>query len=195
MEAFVPIRTPPPPLGTRILSLEAQSDLQVVERLSQGLPTSSIEQLAAHLGWSVAQLLELTSVKSSTFFERKKRRQPLTVEASSQVYRLARVVEAAEAYLEDRERAPLVVASQDCFRRQGSARVRAHGGRDRLRREAFGAYGARGYFLSITAYRLSFAQCYAPSASSANTAATSTLKPSSSPDPAVSPAANSPWTW
>ena len=104
MEAFVPNRTPPP-LGTRILSLEAQSDLQVVERLSQGLPTSSIEQLAAHLGWPVAQLLELTSVKSSTFFERKKRRQPLTTEASSQVYRLAKVVEAAETYFEDGERA------------------------------------------------------------------------------------------
>lgn len=103
MEAYVPTRTPPSPPGTRILALEAQSGLQVVEALSRGLPTDSIEQLAAHLGVSVAQALELADIGSSTFFERKRQRRPLSPEASERVYRLAKVVEAAETYFEDNE--------------------------------------------------------------------------------------------
>ena len=101
MEAFVPTRTPAPLAGTQILALDAQSGLQVVEQLSRGLLTDSVEQLAAHLGLPVTQVLELADIKSSTFHNRKKTRQPLTPEASERVYRLAKVVEAAEAYFED----------------------------------------------------------------------------------------------
>ena len=102
MERFVPTRTPPPLPGARILSLEAQSGLQVVEELSRGLPVESLEQLATHLptGVSVTRALELADLKSSTFFERKRQRQPLSPEASERVYRLAKVVEAAEDYFE-----------------------------------------------------------------------------------------------
>lgn len=100
METFVPTRTPPPLPGTRILALEAQSGLQVVEELSRGLSVESLEQLATHLGVSVAQALELADLKSSTFFDRKRQRQPLSPEASERVYRLAKVVEAAEDYFE-----------------------------------------------------------------------------------------------
>ena len=103
MESFIPTRTPPPLPGTRILALEAQSGLQIVERVAQGLPTESLEQLAAHLGLSVTEMLTLADLKSSTFFERKKRRQPLSAEESGRVYRLAKVVEAAEDYFEDAE--------------------------------------------------------------------------------------------
>lgn len=101
MEAFVPTRTPPSLPGTRVLALEAQSGLQVVEALSRGLPADSIEQLSAHLGVSVTQALELADIGSSTFFERKRQRRPLSPEASERVYRLAKVVEAAEGYFED----------------------------------------------------------------------------------------------
>ena len=103
METFIPTRPIPSLPGTRILTLKAQSGLQVVEELSQGLPTSSVEQLAAHLGVSVTQLLELADLKSSTYFERKKRQQPLSFEDSGRVYRLAKVVEAAEDYFGDKE--------------------------------------------------------------------------------------------
>ena len=101
MEAFVPIRPSPSLPGTRILSLEVKSGLQVVEELSRGLSTDSVEQLAAHLSVPVTQALELANLKSSTFFERKRKRQPLSPEASERVYRLAKVVEAAEDYFED----------------------------------------------------------------------------------------------
>ena len=103
MESFIPTRVPPHLPGTRILSLGAQSGLQVVEQLSQGLAADSVEQLASYLEMPVTQVLELASIKSSTFFERKKQQQPLSPEASGRVYRLAKVVEAAEDYFEDAE--------------------------------------------------------------------------------------------
>lgn len=103
MEAFVPTRVPTPLPGTRILDLEANSSLQLVESISRGLPTRSLEHLADHLGMSLTQMLELTNIKSSTFHDRKKQRRPLNAEASGRIYRLAKIVEAAEAYFEDDE--------------------------------------------------------------------------------------------
>ena len=105
METFIPTRTPPPLPGTRILALEAQSSLQVVEQLSRGLAADRVEQLATYLGMSMTQMLELAGIKSSTFFERKKQQQTLSAEASGRIYRLAKVVEAAEDYFEDADAA------------------------------------------------------------------------------------------
>lgn len=102
METFTPTRTPLPPSGTRVLQLEAQSGLQVAQSLSRGLPTSSVERLADHLGVSVAQVLELADLKNSTFFERKRKQQRLNPAASERVYRLAKVFEAAEDYFQDK---------------------------------------------------------------------------------------------
>lgn len=48
----------------------------------------------------VNELLALAGIKSSTFFERKRKGRPLSPEQSSRVYRLARAIEAAEAYFE-----------------------------------------------------------------------------------------------
>ena len=105
METFVPTRTPPPLPGTRILTLKAQNGLQVVEQLNQGLAADSVEQLASYLEMPVTQILELAGIKSSTFFERKRQRQPLSPDASGRIYRLARVVEAAEDYFENTDAA------------------------------------------------------------------------------------------
>ena len=105
METFIPTRTPPPLPGTRILTLEAQNGLQVVEKLNQGLAADSVERLAAHLEMPVTQMLELAGIKSSTFFERKKQKQPLSPDASGRVYQLAKVVEAAEDYFENADMA------------------------------------------------------------------------------------------
>ncbi|UCH27369.1 MAG: DUF2384 domain-containing protein [Trueperaceae bacterium] len=101
MESFVPTRTPEPPAGTRILNLEATSSLQVIERLDEGLATDSVVRLASHLELPVGRVLELVDIKSSTFHDRKKRRRRLSPEESGRVYRLAKVVEAAEAYFEE----------------------------------------------------------------------------------------------
>jgi putative toxin-antitoxin system antitoxin component (TIGR02293 family) len=95
---FTPTRRPEPILGTRILGLEARSDLQVVERLAGGLDTQSVVRLADHLGLSVTRVLDLASIKSSTFHDRKNRHRPLSAEESGRVYRLAKVTEAAEQF-------------------------------------------------------------------------------------------------
>ena len=105
MEAFIPNQTPDPLPGTRILSLNANSKLQVIERLEQGLMPEAAETLAQHLGLSLNALLELLELNSSTFFKAKKMGTRLNSEASGRVYRLAKVVEAAENYFEDKETA------------------------------------------------------------------------------------------
>jgi len=101
MEAFVPTQHLEPLPGTRILSLNADSNLQVIERLEQGLKPEGIESLAQHLDMSLTGFLELLELNSSTFFKTKKEGKRLSPEASGRVYRLAKVVEAAESYFED----------------------------------------------------------------------------------------------
>ncbi len=101
MEAFIPTGTPNPLPGTRLLALEADSSLEIIEQLEQGLSPTSVERLARHLDLPLTQVLELADLRSSTFFETKKRRRRLNPEASGRVYRLAKVVEAAESYFED----------------------------------------------------------------------------------------------
>ena len=103
MEAFVPTQTLEPLLGTRILSLNADSKLQIIERLEQGLEPDDAETLAHHLDLSLTSLLELLDLNSSTFFKTKKERSRLNPDASGRVYRLAKVVEAAEGYFEDEQ--------------------------------------------------------------------------------------------
>lgn len=105
MEAFIPTHTPEPLPGTRILSLNAESSLQVVERLEQGLNPEAAEALAQHLEMSLTSLLERLELNSSTFFKVKKEGNRLNSEASGRIYRLAKVVEAAEGYFEDEEAA------------------------------------------------------------------------------------------
>ncbi len=105
MEAFVPNRSPDPLPGTRLLSLEAASSFDIVEQLEQGLSPTSVERLAQHLDVSLTRMLELADLNSSTFFAAKKRRRRLSPEASGRVYRLAKVVEAAEAFFEDQDAA------------------------------------------------------------------------------------------
>ena len=105
-QTFTPTRSPAMPLGVRILHLEAENDLRVAQYINDGLLPSVLEHLAEHLRMSVSDLLALAGIKSSTYFERKRRRRPLSPEESSRVYRLAKVVEATEAYFEgDREAA------------------------------------------------------------------------------------------
>lgn len=104
-QIFTPTRTLVPPLGVRLLHLEADSELSVAQHISDGLPPESLEYLAKHLGISVNEVLTLTGVKSSTYFERKRNQRTLSREASSCVYRLAKTVEAAEAYFDGNQQA------------------------------------------------------------------------------------------
>lgn len=102
---FVPERKPEQLPGTRLLGLEAKSEVKVIELLEAGLETRSVERLARHLGVSLASVLELAGIGSSTFHDRKKRGRTLSAEESGRVYRLAKLTEAAEAYFGDPEAA------------------------------------------------------------------------------------------
>ncbi len=72
----------------------------LAERLSHGLPPQALERLARHLDIAVGDMLAFTDIKSSTYHDRKRNRRPLSPEESSRLYRIAKAVEAAEAYFE-----------------------------------------------------------------------------------------------
>lgn len=102
LHKFVPTRTPEPPPGAHLLDLDADSELQIVERLEAGLDTATVKFLAQHLDVPMKDVLDMTDIKSSTFHGRSKRGEPLSPEESERVYRLAKITEAAERYFQDR---------------------------------------------------------------------------------------------
>jgi putative toxin-antitoxin system antitoxin component (TIGR02293 family) len=104
---FVPTRKSAPILGARILQLDIDSDFQVAEHINQGLPPKTVKHLAEHLDFTVNALLTFTNIKSSTYHDRQRKKRPLSPEESSRIYRLAKVVEAAEAYFEGDKEAAL----------------------------------------------------------------------------------------
>lgn len=103
---FTPTRTAPPVLGTRALGLDAASEFELAERINAGLPNTIVHALAQRLGRSSKYVLGITDIPESTFHNHQKSRKPLSAEASSRVYQIARAVEAAEAYFDgDRDAA------------------------------------------------------------------------------------------
>lgn len=99
-QKFVPTRTSAPILGARILHLEIDSEFQVAAHINQGLPPKTVKYLADHLDVTVNDLLVFTDIKSSTYHDRQRKKRPLSPEESSRIYRLAKVVDAAETYFE-----------------------------------------------------------------------------------------------
>lgn len=102
---FTPTRTQKALPGTQILGLKAKNEINIVEVLVAGLEPERAERLAKHLNLSLAELLEVTGIKSSTYHDRKKRGRPLSSEESERLYRLAKMAEAAETYFKDKEAA------------------------------------------------------------------------------------------
>jgi putative toxin-antitoxin system antitoxin component (TIGR02293 family) len=103
---FVPTRSPPPVPGARVLGLKIDDEFQVAERISSGFSATTIGRLARELGVPENRMLILTDIPESTYHDRKRHKKPLSSEASSRVYRIAKAVEAAEAYFEgDKESA------------------------------------------------------------------------------------------
>lgn len=95
---FVPTRAAPPVLGARTLGLTISNEFEVAARIKAGLPSTTVHALAKHLDRSNKYVLVVTDIPESTFHDRQKTRKPLSAEASSRVYQVARAVEAAEAY-------------------------------------------------------------------------------------------------
>ncbi len=95
---FVPTRSAPPVLGVRALALEADSEFEVAARIKEGLPSSAVHALARQLDRPSKYVLEVVGIPESTFHSHQKTRKPLSADASSRVYQVARVVEAAEEY-------------------------------------------------------------------------------------------------
>lgn len=97
---FVPTRSPAPVPGARVLGLKINDEFQVAERIDSGFSTTTIGHLARELGVPDNRMLIFTNIPESTYHDRKRHKKPLSAEASSRVYRIAKAAEAAEAYFE-----------------------------------------------------------------------------------------------
>ncbi len=97
---FVPTRAPAPVPGARVLGLKIDNEFQVAERIAAGFSAATIGRLARELGVPDNRMLLLTSIPESTYHDRKRHKKPLSAEASSRVYRIAKATEAAVAYFE-----------------------------------------------------------------------------------------------
>ena len=98
---FVPSRSPGPVLGVRALGLKGVGDaFTLATRISKGFSASTVQRLARELGLPDKQILSVANIPESTFHARKRDRRPLTPEASSRIYRIAKATEVAESYFE-----------------------------------------------------------------------------------------------
>lgn len=102
---FTPTRTAPPVLGARTLGLESTSEFEVAARINAGLPSTAISVLARQLDRPNKYVLGITNIPESTFHSHQKTRKPLSADASSRVYQIARAVEAAEEYFGNKDAA------------------------------------------------------------------------------------------
>lgn len=99
-QQFIPTRTPEPVVGARVLGLKIDDEFQIATRISEGLPPATVKNLARALGVTDKQVLLVAKIPESTFHAQRRSRKPLTAEASSRIYRIAKATEAAEAYFE-----------------------------------------------------------------------------------------------
>lgn len=104
-QKFTPTRQPEPVLGARLLDLDLSDEFQLAERINAGLAPGVVASLAERLGVPVGALLDLAGIKDSTYYDRKRRHHPLSMDESSRLYRIARATEAAVAYFEGNEAA------------------------------------------------------------------------------------------
>jgi putative toxin-antitoxin system antitoxin component (TIGR02293 family) len=100
---FVPSRRPEPVAGVHVLGLRITSEFEVVKRIRKGLAPTVVGRLAKKLHLSDKQVLTLSDIPESTFHARKRSGKALSPEHSGRVYRIAKAIEAAEAYFEDDE--------------------------------------------------------------------------------------------
>ncbi len=101
VRSFVPTQQPEPMPGARILGLRADDEFRVAERIQAGFSTATVGRLARSLGVPDSRVLSYVGIPESTFHARKRKNEPLSPEESSRVYRLAKVVAAAEEFFEN----------------------------------------------------------------------------------------------
>lgn len=102
---FVPTREPEPVPGAVVLGLDSTDELDVAQRINQGLQLIMINRLAQELGMPENRVLQVLGLPESTYHSRKRSGKPLNADESSRVYRIAKVLAAAREYFEEDEAA------------------------------------------------------------------------------------------
>ena len=87
------------------IGLDIESTDDLIARLKRGLPPSAFDRLRDELGLAADALAALTGVSTRTLARRKKRHEPLTLDTSERLLRLARLFEIATDVLGDEEAA------------------------------------------------------------------------------------------
>jgi putative toxin-antitoxin system antitoxin component (TIGR02293 family) len=105
MMTFVSTRPPPTMPGTSLLGLKANSIIELGDAVEEGFKPEVLTRFADHLELSLGEALQLLDIKESTYHLYKRTKRRLNRDDSANLYQLAQVTEAAEAYFEDRRRA------------------------------------------------------------------------------------------
>ena len=98
---FTPTRPVPPLPGTTLLGLKASTLLELGDAVESGFKTSALERFSKRVGLTLNDTLKLIGLSASSYHEHQRAQRPIKNTLSGQLYQLACVTEAAEAYFED----------------------------------------------------------------------------------------------
>lgn len=98
---FTPTRPVPPLPGTTLLGLKATTLIELGDAVETGFKTTTLERLSKRLGLTLSEMLKLIGLSASSYHEHVRAGRPIRSTLSGQLYQLACVTEAAEAYFED----------------------------------------------------------------------------------------------
>ena len=90
--------------GAKVLRVDVRSDLELVKVVRDGLPVAALDALVARGGLTAAEAERLV-IPRRTLAHRRRRRQPLSLEESDKLARVARAVALAEETMGDAARA------------------------------------------------------------------------------------------
>jgi putative toxin-antitoxin system antitoxin component (TIGR02293 family) len=107
MNQFSPKIVPSYLPGAALLGLQVDNLFDLGSAVQSGLPTTVVETLREALSLSLSEMNKLIGLSESTYHHYRSKKQPLPSEIATKLYQLARVLNAAENFFEDKDRAVL----------------------------------------------------------------------------------------
>ncbi len=102
---YTPTRRAQPLPSAKIIGLRGTNEFEIARSINDGLSTATVGRLARALSVTDGQILRIVNIPESTYHSRKRRKEPLTAEESSRVYRVAKVIAAAEEFFDGDKKA------------------------------------------------------------------------------------------
>ena len=101
-QTFIPTRKAAPLPGTVLIGLDAHDPVTLSVQLRRGVRPAAVDRLARQIGVGVQRVLRVIAVGDSTYYQLKREEKRLGSDPTHRLYNLARAIEAAEDYFEDK---------------------------------------------------------------------------------------------